>query len=146
MSRMGNRAPSRVRPTKRVLVERRAICARLAALTPGSVRRGRGRLGGENARVPDPIDGAQESVAKDLECTSREILLARLRKLARAEEKIREGTYGRCDACGEPIPAARHQAVPEAIYCVSCAEERERRRAVVPVLARPRERRWFSPG
>ena len=144
MSRMENRAPSRVRPAKRVLIERRAICARLAALTPGSVRRGRGRLGGENARVPDPIDGAQECVAKDLECTSREILLARLRKLARAEAKIREGTYGRCDACGEPIPAARHQAVPEAIYCVPCAERQEQRSAWVPRPARGHDRRSLA--
>jgi RNA polymerase-binding transcription factor DksA len=53
--------------------------------------------------------------------------VGRLKTLARAREKVREGTYGCCDQCGEPIPPARLRAMPEAIYCVPCASERERR-------------------
>ena len=39
-----------------------------------------------------------------------------------ALERIDNGTYGACDACGKPIAAARLQAIPEATRCVSCAE------------------------
>lgn len=33
------------------------------------------------------------------------------------------GTYGRCAACGRPIPAARLAARPFAELCVPCAEK-----------------------
>ena len=68
------------------------------------------------------MEAVQESMAKELAFTSREVLLARLRALSRAEERVREGTYGRCEACGRPIPPARLRALPEAVRCVPCAE------------------------
>jgi DnaK suppressor protein len=40
----------------------------------------------------------------------------RLRDIERALQKIEDGTYGLSDASGEPIPRARLEAVPEAIY------------------------------
>jgi DnaK suppressor protein len=40
----------------------------------------------------------------------------RLAAVERALEKLREGTYGISDRSGEPIPQARLEAVPEAIY------------------------------
>lgn len=42
-------------------------------------------------------------------------------RIARALEKIDEGTYGTCDSCGEEIPAGRLRAAPESALCVSCA-------------------------
>lgn len=36
--------------------------------------------------------------------------------------RIDEGTYGVCDACGEPIAPARLAALPAAHTCVDCAE------------------------
>jgi len=77
------------------------------------------------------MEAAQEGVAKELEWVSRGILVARLKALARAEEKIREGSYGRCDLCGLPIAAARLRALPEAVRCVTCAAARERESAPV---------------
>lgn len=38
----------------------------------------------------------------------------------RAIAKVGEGSYGRCDNCGEPIEAARLDALPTAIRCLSC--------------------------
>lgn len=34
--------------------------------------------------------------------------------------RIDAGTYGRCEGCGEPIPAARLEAIPSARRCVTC--------------------------
>jgi DnaK suppressor protein len=42
--------------------------------------------------------------------------LVRLNRVERALQKIVERTYGLSDASGEPIPKARLEAVPEAIY------------------------------
>ncbi|GGE99151.1 TraR/DksA family transcriptional regulator [Mycetocola zhadangensis] len=34
--------------------------------------------------------------------------------------RLDAGTYGRCVSCGDPIPAARLEAVPHAAACVKC--------------------------
>jgi DnaK suppressor protein len=38
----------------------------------------------------------------------------------RAIAKVTEGTYGRCDDCGNPIEGARLEALPTATRCLSC--------------------------
>lgn len=65
----------------------------------------------------------QEFVAQEVAVVSRRIGLARLKALALAEERLRNGTYGRCEDCGQPIPSARLKALPEAARCVLCAEQ-----------------------
>jgi DnaK suppressor protein len=42
----------------------------------------------------------------------------------RAFEKLDEGSYGRCDVCGKPIPEARLEALPWAVLCVEDASKR----------------------
>jgi len=70
-------------------------------------------------------EGQEENIAR---------LLARLDDRGKAEieaidaalGRIATGDYGRCDACGEPIPSARLEAMPTALVCVPCAAARER--------------------
>jgi RNA polymerase-binding transcription factor DksA len=38
----------------------------------------------------------------------------------RALDRFTSGTYGRCVTCGQPIPAERLEAIPDAETCVSC--------------------------
>ncbi|MAT93405.1 MAG: dimethylmenaquinone methyltransferase [Halioglobus sp.] len=45
-----------------------------------------------------------------------------IRVIQAALERIEEGSYGACDACGEDIGEARLRAIPEATRCVNCAE------------------------
>jgi RNA polymerase-binding transcription factor DksA len=35
--------------------------------------------------------------------------------------RLDDGTYGTCEACGEPIGVERHHAIPSASKCVDCA-------------------------
>jgi DnaK suppressor protein len=51
-----------------------------------------------------------------LEEHEREELAEILAALARIEQ----GTYGACEACGEPIPLARLRVVPATPHCVDC--------------------------
>ena len=44
-----------------------------------------------------------------------------LADVTRALEKVDEGSYGRCDVCGEPIGRDRLEALPWAVLCVSDA-------------------------
>ncbi|ARH92649.1 TraR/DksA family transcriptional regulator [Streptomyces sp. MOE7] len=49
-----------------------------------------------------------------------------LAALDRAEERLARGVYGRCEACGDPIPAERLEVRPAASTCVRCAATRPR--------------------
>jgi DnaK suppressor protein len=43
-----------------------------------------------------------------------------LAEIEHALEKIDKGTYGLCDACGQPIAPERLKALPQTSYCLSC--------------------------
>ena len=49
----------------------------------------------------------------------------RLSNIARALQKIAEGTYGLSDGSGAPIPVERLEASPEALYTVKEQESRD---------------------
>ncbi len=43
-----------------------------------------------------------------------------------ALERLDDGSYGRCESCGEPIGKGRLQAFPRATLCVTCKQREER--------------------
>ena len=47
-----------------------------------------------------------------------------LARIDAAMARLAEGSYGRCERCGQPIAAARLAARPVAATCVSCAGRR----------------------
>ena len=49
---------------------------------------------------------------------------AHLTRVEAALDRIGSGDYGRCEVCGEAIPAARLEALPTARTCVPCASRR----------------------
>ncbi len=44
-----------------------------------------------------------------------------LRQLDQARVRLENGTYGRCERCGRPIPDGRLDALPATTTCVTCA-------------------------
>jgi RNA polymerase-binding transcription factor DksA len=46
--------------------------------------------------------------------------LLRLRRIQVALDRLDAGTYGSCVVCGEPIAAARLDAIPESDHCEHC--------------------------
>ena len=127
MGRAPRNAPGERTQVARISAERKSLQARLAALDRGTGLREQGQLTGDNTATSDTLDTVQEAMAKEEALKAREVLIQRLKVLARAEEKIRKGTYGLCEACGKAIPPARLQSVPEAVFCLRCAEQEERR-------------------
>jgi RNA polymerase-binding transcription factor DksA len=55
---------------------------------------------------------------------TREEHLAELRALDAAEARLAAGDYGRCERCGQPIPAAQLELRPARTVCVACADRR----------------------
>lgn len=66
------------------------------------------------------IDLSEDISLKQLS-THRENLL----KIDEALRKLKEGTYGKCEDCGEEISEKRLKVIPFAIYCIDCKEKRE---------------------
>jgi len=49
-----------------------------------------------------------------------------LAEVERALAKLAEGTYGRCESCGQQIAEARLEAMPTARFCINCASASKR--------------------
>ncbi|MCC6858319.1 MAG: TraR/DksA family transcriptional regulator [Bryobacterales bacterium] len=46
----------------------------------------------------------------------------KLKLIDAALERMKRGSFGLCQECGEPIPVRRLKAIPWACYCVPCQE------------------------
>jgi RNA polymerase-binding transcription factor DksA len=50
-----------------------------------------------------------------------------LEEIRDALERIKQGTFGRCEECDAGIPRPRLKEIPWTRYCVACARKQERR-------------------
>ncbi len=71
-------------------------------------------------------DGTLEAVSRLTEIGVGASLESALARTERALAKLGEGTYGICDACGEPIARARLRAMPDGVLCLACAASERR--------------------
>ena len=65
-------------------------------------------------------DSASEREIRDLEYIHRGAIRQRIRQIDRALERIKAGTYGLCDRCGERINRPRLANVPDVAFCLAC--------------------------
>lgn len=73
-------------------------------------------------------DAGEESVADLLSDVNTAMIshsIKELREIEAAQERLREGTYGTCEECGEAIPLARLEAYPAARLCIADQERYE---------------------
>lgn len=63
-------------------------------------------------------EGTAMAVDRLTAVSAQEQLLAMLHDVQRARERVADGTYGRCEVCGEPIPEGRLEARPWAVRCI----------------------------
>jgi DnaK suppressor protein len=65
---------------------------------------------------------ASDNAMKDLAVVTLERERRTLAEIEAALRRIKDGKYGVCRPCGEPIPDLRLRALPWARACVRCAE------------------------
>ena len=65
-------------------------------------------------------EGGTSNVDRELDLVLSAQARAAAAEIDRALDKIENGTYGLCEQCGQPIPDARLQALPQAALCVAC--------------------------
>lgn len=76
-------------------------------------------------RMPDELDVQMEMDARDHNTMRLIGNSRRLQEVRAARQRLRDGSFGHCESCGERIPPKRLQAVPYAPCCVSCQELRD---------------------
>ena len=81
---------------------------------------------GDNSPFSDPAEEVQVQGEREVSFATRSLLVERANRLAEALDRLREGEYGTCEECGEPIAPARLKAMPEVTTCVRCQDKLER--------------------
>ena len=77
-------------------------------------------------REPELEERAQEERAAQVLAGLDDRSLREIAEIDAALQRIIDGTYGTCLACGRAIPLPRLRALPAAAACVECARERDR--------------------
>ncbi|MEA2448472.1 MAG: DnaK suppressor protein [Thermoleophilaceae bacterium] len=72
-----------------------------------------------------PADQGTDTHDQELDAGTELMLEAQAEQVELALRRLAEGTYGTCIDCGNEIPAARLEAMPEAIRCVEHQEQYE---------------------
>jgi DnaK suppressor protein len=79
----------------------------------------------DDSSASDPMDRATLDGVRDNILRIRERGSRLIRKIKATLEKIEEGEFGICEACGEDIPIKRLIARPVASYCIWCKTKLE---------------------
>jgi len=81
--------------------------------------------------VPPPTHGqddeAERVVDLELGIQTKGNLKERLKKIEIALQKIDQGTYGICEACGDQIGEKRLDYFPEVSNCIECQRKMEQK-------------------
>ena len=78
--------------------------------------------GSEHNADPDNADGGSLAFEMEMDFSVERNTRALLEKVARAETRMANGTYGICEVSGDPIPVARLEALPYATTTVEYAD------------------------
>lgn len=84
-------------------------------------------LQGESGSLPDLVDRASAESDKALELRTRDRQRKLISKIDAALRRIDDGSYGYCEATGEPIGLRRLEARPTATLSLEAQERHERK-------------------
>ena len=76
--------------------------------------------------VSDFTDEATRSFDRQMILNLGEQERETLKQVEEALYKVKNGDYGICALCGDPIPEARLDIVPFALHCVTCLDQVEK--------------------
>jgi RNA polymerase-binding transcription factor DksA len=83
---------------------------------------------GEVATVDQhPADIATDTAERELDVSRIAMFEARLKQIDDALERLKQGGYGICEVCGQPIPDERLEAIPDTPFCVRDAQREQAR-------------------
>jgi DnaK suppressor protein len=89
---------------------------------------------GESQGVLDSAETSESDIQDEIEFALIQMKAETLHKIDEALLRHAEGTYGNCFECGDEVSEQRLRALPFAVRCKDCEEERE--------VEAERERLW----
>lgn len=110
--------------------ERKRLLERLEWLEQEKCIVAEGQQGNFSSKYDEHADGISE-LEKCIEL--EQLLRNQLTEIEHALQKVEDGTYGRCDSCGQPISPERLEVLPQATLCLSCKSARSKR-AAIPIV------------
>jgi DnaK suppressor protein len=75
----------------------------------------------------DEVDSGARTSQREQQMSVVATIRDRQVQVEHAMRRLEEGTYGRCEVCGQPIAPERLAAFPSATTCVGCKRAGERR-------------------
>ena len=123
-TRVATEAPSgaRYEELKKMLVERQR---EIMNEVQGKIRDVRAEASDKDHDVVDPGETAEVDIQEDIEFALIQMKSETLNKVNEALRRLDENTYGNCFECGDEISEARLRALPFAVRCKDCEQERE---------------------
>jgi DnaK suppressor protein len=106
--------------------QRRRLIAMRDELVSGAVAKTTRNRTPRSEGAEEMEDDAQKMAQSEVDDAVNVVEVRRLRLIERALAKIDEGSYGRSDLSGDPIPKARLEAIPEAVLTIQEEEAREK--------------------
>lgn len=79
-----------------------------------------------SADAPDFKEVAAEATQAAVDEAVAEQALRELAEISAASRRMRDGSYGECLDCGDPIAEQRLRILPSTPYCASCQSVHER--------------------
>ena len=70
-------------------------------------------------------DAANDGASNELNSQLAALESRELAQIERALQMMREGRYGYCEGCDEPIPITRLKALPFTLVCIDCQRLQE---------------------
>src|SRR5690348_15309518 len=86
---------------------------------------GMGMVGNEREQFPDPTDRASLEGNRNLTLRIRDRERKLIVKIDEALGRIDDGSYGKCEECGQDIGIARLKARPVTTLCIECKSLQE---------------------
>jgi DnaK suppressor protein len=130
----GGAKTSRYNELRKMLEDRRR---ELMSAVQGKIRDVRSAEGKER-EVLDQGESSEVDIQEDIEFALIQMKSETLNKIDAALRRLEEGTYGNCFECGDEIAEARLKALPFAVRCKDCEEERETAEQRERVMAQKR--------
>ena len=115
-------ASERYKELQRILEERRR---EILSEVKGKMRDVRSVGAGEGQGVLDAAETSEADIQDDIEFALIQMKAETLNKIEEALRRLEEGTFGYCFECGEEISERRLRALPFAVRCKDCEEQRE---------------------
>ncbi len=98
----------------------------------------KGELQTNQEDLMDEADLASSDIEQGMKMRMANRENFKVKRLHKALDKIREGTYGECESCGADIGFARLSARTIAELCIACKEEEERKENLSAVGRKPK--------